>query len=955
MVGSHQSLPSRISRFLLLIILLFLLPESSLAQEENAFGNFSPETIKEKIGSSAAGSLSLGTEAQKYYRFLSDSQKQSLIQGVSSEQKAQIFENLSESDRQNLFNILTTNEKRALFNSLSDTDKRDIFRSLNIMEKKNLFRILDDTDKRIVLDDMSDAEKAALVESLPENEQNKWLAEYPDMELTGVSAEGPEKAFGTTQAQGASFSDIEKILSGQFPTGIDRQLRQFGYDYFGRSAATFVPETLVPVGPDYIIGPNDSFTINLWGRAEDTYNVTVSRDGRITLPRLGTLNVGGLTFAELKRFLRHKFKEYYPDFEMSIIMGALRTVEVFIIGELENPGTYSLNSLSTVISALFASGGPSKKGSLRNIQVFQNGDLVKTLDLYDFFIKGTKFDDIHLRQGYTIFIPMIGPVVGIAGNVKRPAIYEMKGTQTIGDIVEYAGGVLPTGHLKNVVVERIVDNRKRVVNSFNLDPSMDKDNQDLNTPLMDGDVIKIYPVHKRLEKVVYLEGHVKYPSEYELKPGMRLIDIIPSFDSLLSEPYLPQAEIVRLMPPDLHPEIIAFNLGALMAGDESQNLLLRDQDRIKIYNRWEKRDIPEVTINGAVRSPGVYRLYEGMTVKDLIFQASNLKNSAYLEKANVTRIVQNEAGTDTIKLYFSPEQAMKGVPEDNLVLKDDDQVYIREIPKYRQTLERKAFLEGEFVFPGEYSFSEGERLMSVIERAGGLTEEGYPFGAVFLRESVKQIQRERQLEYISKLEQDILTISALAAETTLDSGQASILQQTLGAKKELLNKLKEAEPTGRMVINLSEVLLMPSADANVELRPGDRLIVGKRPDSVNVMGEVYNPTALLVEKGKTVGHYLSLVGGPTDNADKGQIYIVKADGSVISKEQSRWGLFDWNEDDHRWNVGSFRKISLDPGDTIIVPKKVVKFAWMRLTKDIFQVMYQIAVTAGVLHTGLGLF
>lgn len=939
----------RFSIFALILSMTILLarPNASAQDESNS--------SMDKIKTDLLGGLSSGIEVQKYYRFLSDSQKKELLGSLSSEEKVRIFENLSEFDRQNLFKVLSNTEKRNLFKDLSDIDKRKIFNSLNDADQRNLFAVLDDTDKSMILSNLSDQEKSRLINSLSENEQAKWLNEYPDLEISTTAQQTqPNGAYVVTEGD-SSTSNIEKLLSGQFPTDISRELRQFGYDYFSRTSSNYFPETIIPVGPGYIIGPEDTFTIHLWGRAEETYNVTVRRDGSITIPRLGTLSVNGLTFSDLKTFLFNKFKEYYPDFQMSITMGALRTVEVFVIGELDYPGTYSLSSLSTAISALFASGGPSKNGSLRDIRIFQDGKLIKSIDLYEFFIKGTKENDVLLKQGSTIFIPIIGPVVGIAGCVKRPAIYEMKGTQSIGEIIDLAGGVLPIGHLQNVVIERIIGHQTRVVNTFNLDPSSNKTSDFLKTPLQDGDVVKIYPVYKRINKVVYLEGHVKYPREYELKEGMRISDIIPSYDSLLPEPFLPQAEITRLMPPDLHPEVVEFNLGALLDGNKDQNILLQDQDRVKIYSIWEKREIPEVTIKGSVRNPGVYRLFKGMTIKDLLFQAGNMTQNAYLEKADLTRVVPSETGTDLLKIGFSPKLALAGRLTDNLELQENDLIHIREIPKYNQSLERKITIEGEFFFPGEYSFSEGERLLSVIERAGGLTEEAYPFGAVFLRQSVKEIQKERLLEYISKLEQEILTISALSAETALDASQASIVQQTLTSKQELIKKLKEAEPTGRMVINLSEILTNPLSNSNVELRPGDYVIVKKRPDFVNVLGEVYNPTSLLVEKEKRVGHYLNIVGGITDNADKNQIYIVKANGSVISKKQEGFlGLASWDSDEHRWDFGGFNSIKLDPGDTIIVPRKIVKFAWLRLTQNISEVLYQIAITAGVLHTTLGL-
>jgi polysaccharide export outer membrane protein len=933
--------------FLMFNALLFAaLQPHVFAQGDISLQQLSAVTAQQNIGSSAFTSLNLGSEAQKYYDFASDSQKLSLMDGLSSDERASIFEGLSEYERQSLFRILSDRERLNLFGALSDYYKREIFQTLTDIDKKNLFKLIDDADKQILLDVSSYLEKKNLIENLPDNEKGKWIAIYPDLEGDISFTE----TSGTGDAEASALSDMERILSGQFPTGISRTLSQFGYNFFSQGPSSYVPERAVPVGPNYVIGPDDRFTINLWGRTEEMYYVTVSRDGRITLPRLGTLEVAGLTLSELKTFLLNKFKEYYPDFEMSITMGTLRSVEVFVIGELENPGTYSLNSLSTGISALFASGGPTKNGSLRNIKVFDQGKLVTTIDLYEFFIKGTKENDIRLRQGYTIFIPVIGPVAGVAGHVKRPAIYEMKGDQTIGEIIELAGGVLPTGHLQNVVVERIIGNEKRVIKSFNLDPEYEESDLNLKTTLKDGDVIKIYPVYNRMEEVVYLEGHVKYPREYELTPGMRLADIVSSFDCLLPEPYLPQAEIIRSIPPDFHIEIVEFNLGSLLAGDSDQNLLLQNQDRIKIYGKWEKTDIPEVTINGALREPGVYRLYEGMTIKDLIFQAGNVTRNAYMEKADLTRIIPSSTGTDILKLSFSPQRALEGTAEDNPVLQENDEIFIREIPEYTQALDRKVILEGEFMFPGTYTFSEGERLSSIIQRAGGLTEEAYPLGAIFRRESVREIQKSRQAEYISRLEKEVLTLSVFAQQTALDTGEAAIVQQALSTQQNLIKKLKEAEPTGRMIINIPEILLMPSADIDVEVRPGDHLIIAKRPDSVNVMGEVYNPNALLFEKGRTVDYYLSLVGGPTDNANKKQAYIIKADGSVISKRQDTLGFINWDIKNQRWRLGGgFYSTALEPGDTIIIPKKVTTISWLKTLKDTTSVIYQIAVSAGVLH------
>jgi polysaccharide export outer membrane protein len=865
---------------------------------------------------------------------------------LSPQEKLRRFANLSDDEKRLLFKSLPPADQVLLFQNLSDADRAMLFSSLSDEDKVKFFLSLGDLAQRGLIQSLPDDKKAELLSKLTVEQREQLQRKFPDLVFPQAAPPGAPPVQVPAPEKGPS--EIEKIMSGQFPTEISRELRQFGYDFFDKATPSFTPILNVPVGPEYVIGPGDSFTINLWGKAEQAYNVSVTNDGSIIIPRLGALQVSGLTFAELKRLLNRKFKDYYPEFEMSVTMDRIRTIQIFIVGEAKNPGTYSVSSLSTIITALFAAGGPTKNGSLRDIRLFRDGALIKSLDLYEFFIKGSKGNDVRLQPGDTIFIPVLGPVVGIAGCVKRPAIYEMKGPETIGEMLDTAGGVLPLGYLQNVVVERIKGHDRRVVKSFNLDPSFAMKDENLKMLLQDGDVVKIYPIYKKMRQVVYLEGHVKQPREYELKHGMRLLDIIPSYDALLPEPYRPQAEIIRLMPPDLHPEIIAFNLGELLAGDQSQNLLLQDMDRVVVYGRWEKKEIPQVSIKGAVRQPGYYRLYQGMTVKDLIFQAGNLTDTAFVESATLTRVVaRGEKGTETLNLTFSPQAAMTGNAQQNLVLQKDDSLYIRDIPQYSQALERKIYLDGEFLFPGEYSFSEGEHLDAVIKSAGGLTPEAYPFGAVFQRESVKKVQDEQLKKYIDKLEDDILTLSAQAASGSFDKDQAAIIQQSLTSKRQLLEKLKTSKSTGRMVINLSQALALATSPYNIELRAGDRLIVPKRPDTVNVLGEVYNPTALLYEKDKTTGDYLAMVGGPTENAEKSEIYVVKANGSVISKSQGGgYGLATWDTDNHRWILGGFDSRVLDAGDTVIVPKKIEVFAWAKV-KDITQVLYQIAVAAGV--------
>ena len=372
------------------------------------------------------------------------------------------------------------------------------------------------------------------------------------------------------------------------------------------------------------------------------------------------VQVSGLTFAELKALLSGKFKQYYPDFQISLTMGRIRSIQDFVVGQARFPGSYELSSLSTMVTAVFAAGGPWKNGSLRDIRLIRNGQTIESLDLYEFFLAGDMRRDKRLKTGDIIFFPVIGPVVGVAGNVKRPAIYEIRKGETLQDAIDLAGGVLAIGHLQNVVVERIDKHQRRVVKSFNISVEQ-QSTTEFDTALKDGDLIKIFPVHEEMEKVVYLEGHVKYPRSYEFRPNMRISDLIPSYEALLPEPYLPKAEIVRLVPPDYHPELIQFNLGKMLDGDINEDLVLQDRDRVIVHDRWEKKDIPEVIIRGEVKNPGTYRLFQNMTVRDLIFQAGNFTERAFMENASISRIVPGSKRTENLVIHFSPEMAIQGI------------------------------------------------------------------------------------------------------------------------------------------------------------------------------------------------------------------------------------------------------------------------------------------------------
>jgi protein involved in polysaccharide export with SLBB domain len=743
-----------------------------------------------------------------------------------------------------------------------------------------------------------------------------------------------------------SMSPIEQLLSGEIPGLVSGKLTQFGYDVFQRPVSTFSPVTNVPVGPDYVVGPGDGFTVTLWGRVNAQYAVEIDRNGQIALPEVGVLNVSGMTLKAMQDYLQDQLSRKQTDFKMAVTMGRLRSIKVFVVGEAQVPGSYTVSSLSTVINALFSAGGPSKNGSLRDIRLSRGKEKPIHIDLYNFLIGGDKSDDIRLQDGDTIFIPLIGPVVGVAGNVKRPAIYEMTKPMTLREALDLAGGVNYAGWLQQVQVERVENHKIRIVVDFNIvEPAGISDKQVADTIIRDGDLIKVFSVSPFEQNVVQLTGHVVRPGKYEWKQGMRLGDVISSYAVLQPQTNLEHAEIERLVEPDYHPIMIPFKPGKLLEGDFSQNIELARFDTIRIY-RWDEKGKRSVSIAGEVYRPGEYRFVTGMKLIDLLDAAGGPQKNAYLKTAELTRRHVSQAGMQTETINVNLEKVLDKNPAENIQLKDYDHLIVRVIPELE--FDRMATISGQVRFPGAYPITKGETLSSLIERAGGFTEEAYLRGAVFTRESAKVIQKQRLNELIDKVEESVLTLAGQGMSGALDEGTAKSREESLKAKKELLAKLRATKVDGRVVVKLAAIEQFRGSKYDLELEKGDSLFIPETPGIVSVLGEVYNPTSLLYQKDATVAYYLQKVGGPTGNADEKQISVIKADGSVVSIAQKNPDSVYWDSQAHQWNFGGFMGIRLNPGDTIVVPRKMDQFLWLQTTKDLTQILFQAALATGVI-------
>lgn len=738
-----------------------------------------------------------------------------------------------------------------------------------------------------------------------------------------------------------SMSEPTQIVAMAKPqAAVDAHLTQFGYNFFKSGSSGFAPLTDIPVGPDYMIGVGDRLVITAWGSFEGIYEVEVNRNGEIVLPKVGPIKLLGIEYGQLQPVIKANLSRIFKDFHLSVNMGKLRLIKVYLVGNVNTPGDYNIPSLSTLINALTAAGGPTKNGSLRSIQVKRNGKTVETVDLYDFFLKGDKSKDLRLQPGDTIFVPTLGPVAGISGNVRRPAIYELKDEKNLSALLLLADGINPGGYLQRIQLSRVVAHEKKIVSDFNIDPAKMGKSQDSlfsEVQIQDMDLVKVFPIDSTLRNYATLDGYVLRPGNYALLPGMTIKDLLIK-DNLLPEYNDETAELTRYMKPDLHPEKIMFKPGKAIEGDPKSNLQLQEFDSIRIFSKWELKEVPRVKIGGEIKKPGEYRLFENMTLRDLFVMAGNPKMSAYLKNIEVARRLRSGEFVSLVHLIVNYEEVMGDATKDGFLLQPYDEVTVRKIPNWNDSMDSYVTLKGEFVFPGVYPIYKGETLDSLIKRAGGFTEKAYPAAAKFTREEIKNLQQKHMDEVLAREEANLARkqgeLSAVAAsKEELEATKASIegLMKTI-----TILKNKKAE--GRMVIHLTKDEDFKNSEYNLKLLGGDVLEVPSDPNIVSVVGQVYNPTNFLHVSGDSVSDYLSKSGGFTRDAEEGDIYILKADGSVVSRQTSSGFLF----------FGGFMNRSLDSGDTVVVPQVIEKTAWMRDIKDITTIISQVAMTAGVL-------
>lgn len=767
----------------------------------------------------------------------------------------------------------------------------------------------------------------------------------PSIPLAGLTA---SEATSRLSADPDLRDFIVKVTLLRLRSTGEEALKPFGYDLFEGVPSTFAPVSDIQVPIDYIVGPGDTLQIQLYGNEPAAYSLTVGRDGRLNFPKLGPINVSGLTFQDARAAIEQRVSQQLIGSRVSVTMGDLRSIRVFVLGEAEKPGSYTVSGLSTMTNALFVSGGVKKIGSLRNIQLKRNGKLVTVLDLYDLLLRGDTSGDRQLLPGDVIFIPPIGHTVSVDGAVRRPAIYETKGEKTVADAVEIAGGLSPEADEKTGQLERILPSS--VHEMINIDFMSEQSRKML---LANGDKLRIPLIRPTLENSVTLMGYVFRPGAFEYRPGLHLSDILGSFDELRPNADRHYIMIRREVPPEQKLEIVSADLAlALSARHGAADPELRPRDKIYVFDLSASREriiapiirdlelqatpaepAQIVSVDGKVKAPGKYPLQPEMHVTDLIRAGGSMEDAAYVGQAELTRYeVRDGESRQTDLIAVDLGAIRRGDNSSNVVLRPYDVLVVKPIPLWEQP--GSITLTGELRFPGKYPIQRGETLKSVLQRAGGFTDSAFPEGAVYIRKELKQREKDLLDLLVHRMESDLaaLTLEAISSSVATSNGNGSNnAASSIAIGQQLINQLKEAKPVGRLVLSVERVWKgRVGSNDDVELRNGDQLLIPKRIQEVTILGEVQSPTSHVYRPGLTRDDYIAKSGGITQKADSKRIYVVRVNGDVVSGERRGW----------------FRRsqsIEIHPGDTIVVPLDTERVRALPLWQAVTTIIYNLAV------------
>ena len=673
-----------------------------------------------------------------------------------------------------------------------------------------------------------------------------------------------------------------------------RPLPVYGRQLFDEVPTTFSPVDNVPVPADYVLGPGDELFIRAWGKIDLDSRETVNRNGQINLPKVGTLMVAGLRYSQIEGYLHSSISALFKDFELNVSLGQLRSIQIFVLGDARQPGAYTVSSMSTLVDALFTSGGPSATGTMRHIQLRREGITIAEFDIYDLIEKGDKSRDVRLLPGDVILIPPIGPQIAISGDVNRPGIYELKGEATVGTVLAAAGGVTSLADAERAVLERIESHTSREVEEFSLDaPGQAR-------TIKDGDLLRVFPLSPKFSNAVTLRGSVAQPGLYAWKDGMHVSDLIPSRAFLITRDYW-----------------------------NRQNHLVRPGRTGPFASQ----------LTDTADHPGA----DGSTDVDIRTVASIGQNSAEInwQYALIERLDEHDLSTRLIPFNLGSALDNPAVT-DNQLLKPGDVLTVFSRADLELPMEKHASyvrVGGEVNAPGVYRVNPGETLRDVVQRAGGLTEHSYLYASIFTRVSTRDAQDAQLRQSAEQMQRDLITKYANAIPQT---GQTAADQQAqLALQQATLARLASVRPTGRVVLNVRPDAIAAADIPDFPLEDGDAFYIPPRLGTVAVAGAVYNANAFRYEPGERLINYLNNAGGATRAADPKRIFVVRADGTVVSR-QSR------NIHSH----GSYENLRLLPGDAIVVPEKFKTSNGLQNFANYAQIISGAAMTGAVLASVL---
>ena len=716
----------------------------------------------------------------------------------------------------------------------------------------------------------------------------------------GVGGRGNDQA--RTQA-GASLPAQPTEFQRLIESTTGQQLSTYGASLFQGVPSTFAPVENVPVTPDYVIGPGDQIRLQVYGQVNQQGTYVVDRNGEIALPQLGSVQVAGVQYAGLREFLRSQLGRVYRNFDLNVNLGQLRSIQVFVVGQARRPGNYTISSLSTLLNALFASGGPSPQGSLRDIQVRRGSDTVVHFDLYDLLLKGDKSKDVRLLPGDVIFIPAVGPQVALVGSVNNSGIYELRGESRVAQLLQLSGGMSNLAANAQVRLERIYRHELRTIMQV-------EESQLAETPLENGDIVTITSIVDRFRNAVTLRGNVANPGRYMWHTGMRVTDLIPNKEMLITRDYWLKRNRLALPDP-----------AAIPAGGEGS---------------LQISSTPTAT-SGSAR-PNTSASGGGSSVAAALLAGDSLfapRTDVQLSAPDIDwsyAVIERQSPVDlkTSLLPFNLGRAvLDGDATQNPELLANDVVTIFstadiKVPTSQQT--RLVRLEGEFSGAGVYDVKPGETLRQLVKRAGGLTQDAYLYASEFTRQSTRRVERQRLNDYADQLEAQVSAATAGSASRALTDRDAAGAESAATGARASIARLRQLQPIGRIVLQLKPDSEGVNSLPELALEDGDRFIVPKIPASVYVEGQVYSANAFVFEPGRRTTKYLKLAGGPDREADKRRSFVLRADGSVLSRQ-----------------YGNFDQALIYPGDTIVVPPMINKRAILRDLVDISNIIGQFGI------------